>query len=37
MLIGSISTFLHDLIMTPAEMVKQRSQLLSDLRARDII
>jgi solute carrier family 25 iron transporter 28/37 len=33
MMLGASSTLLHDLIMTPAEMVKQRNQLLPELKA----
>lgn len=37
MILGGSSTFLHDVIMTPADMIKQRNQLLPDLKARSII
>lgn len=37
MLVGSTATIFHDLMMTPCEMIKQRSQLLKNLSYWSII
>jgi hypothetical protein len=36
-LLGGMSTMFHDLIMTPAEMIKQRLQIMKNVNARTLI